>query len=41
MLKYLARGDIDTFNELAEMSPLYTNHLIGYGIIEGNEQISI
>lgn len=34
MLTYLAHGDIQTFQEFAEISPLYTNHLIGYGIIE-------
>ena len=34
MLKYLSIGDIQTFKEFAELSPLYTNHLIGYGIIE-------
>ncbi|MBU2647853.1 hypothetical protein KKI24_24305 [bacterium] len=37
MLKYLARGDIETFKDLASLSPLYTNHLIGYGIIEEND----
>ncbi len=36
MLLYLSRGDIDTFNEFATMSPIFTNHLIGYGIIEEN-----
>ena len=34
MLKYLAVGDIETFKEFAAMSPYYTNHLLGYGIIE-------
>ena len=34
MLKYLAIGDDETFKEFAELSSLYTNHLIGYGIIE-------
>jgi len=34
MLKYLARGDIRRFNELAAKHPRYTNHLLGYGIIE-------
>jgi hypothetical protein len=36
MLKLLSLGDIETFREFAELSPLYTNHLIGYGIIEEN-----
>ena len=36
MLKYLSVGDNKTFKEFAELSPLYTNHLIGYGIIEEN-----
>ncbi len=34
MLTYLATGDIKTFQEFAQLSPLYTNHLIGYGIAE-------
>lgn len=34
MLRYLARGDEETFAELAKYSRQYTNHLIGYGIIE-------
>ena len=33
MLKYLARGDFRTFDELSRISPLYTNHLLGYSII--------
>lgn len=37
MLLFLSRGDFETFKEFAEMSPLYTNHLIGYGIIEENQ----
>ena len=36
MLLLLSRGDTKTFNEFATMSPLFTNHLIGYGIIEEN-----
>ena len=36
MLEYLAIGDTTTFNEFASMSPYYTNHLLGYGIIEKN-----
>lgn len=34
MLAFLAQGDIETFKSFARDSPLYTNHLIGYGIIE-------
>lgn len=34
MLEYLARGDVETFNEFAAMSQYYTNHLLGYGIID-------
>ncbi|WP_198012274.1 hypothetical protein [Desulfosarcina sp. BuS5] len=37
MLKYLSLDDIETFKEFADLSPLYTNHLIGYGIVEQNE----
>ncbi|MCR1795839.1 ATP-binding protein, partial [Leptospira sp. id769339] len=33
MLTFLAIGDYDTFVKFAENSPLYTNHLIGYGLI--------
>lgn len=36
MLLFLSRGDVETFKEFAEMSPLFTNHLIGYGIVEEN-----
>ncbi|MBI5895389.1 MAG: hypothetical protein HZB24_05060, partial [Desulfobacterales bacterium] len=36
MLKLLSIGDNETFKEFAKLSPLYTNHLIGYGIIEEN-----
>ena len=36
MLLFLARGDVKTFNECAQLSPLYTNHLLGYGILEEN-----
>jgi hypothetical protein len=36
MLSMLARGDCESFCEFAEISPLYTNHLIGYGILEEN-----
>lgn len=34
MLKYLAANDMKTFNEFANLSPYYTNHLLGYGIVE-------
>lgn len=34
MLEYLARGDHQKFHELASKHPGYTNHLIGYGILE-------
>lgn len=37
MLKYLSLDDIETFKEFADLSPLYTNHLIDYGIVEQNE----
>lgn len=33
MLKYLALGDIPTFNQFSQLSPYYTNHLLGYGIV--------
>lgn len=36
MLSMLARGDCESFCEFAALSPLYTNHLIGYGILEEN-----
>lgn len=36
MLTYLARGDYKTFNDLALLSALYTNHLVGYGILSSN-----
>jgi len=34
MLRILARGDSETFKEYAQLSPLYTNHLLGYGFLE-------
>jgi len=34
MLRLLSRGDIETFKEFAKISPLYTNHLCGYGILQ-------
>jgi hypothetical protein len=34
MLRMLARGDIGSFSEFAQVSPLYTNHLLGYGILQ-------
>jgi len=36
MLKYLALGDIKTFDDLANLSKDYTNHLLGYGILDKN-----
>lgn len=33
MLTYLARGDLQEFNELAGSDPTYTQHLLGYGVI--------
>ncbi len=38
MLKMLSRGDLETFREFAELSPLYTNHLLGYGVLQEVEQ---
>ena len=38
MLRMLSRGDIKTFNEFAELSPLYTNHLLGYGVLQETEK---
>jgi hypothetical protein len=34
MLKYIAMDDIETFNDLANLSPEFTNHLIGYNIVD-------
>lgn len=34
MLRMLARGDTNTFREFAQLSSLYTNHLLGYGILQ-------
>jgi len=34
MLEYLARGDTQKFNELASQHISYTNHLLGYGLVE-------
>lgn len=39
MLTYLAIGDYKKFYELDKVSPNYTNHLLGYGIIEENEDV--
>lgn len=36
MLEFLAIGDISTFKEFASISPTYTKHLLGYGIIDEN-----
>jgi hypothetical protein len=37
MLCMLACGDVDSFNAFARESPNYTNHLIGYGVVERTE----
>jgi hypothetical protein len=34
MLKYLAQGDMDSFNEFASDSAIFTKHLIGYGLVQ-------
>lgn len=34
MIEYLATGDLETFQDFANISNYYTNHLLGYGIIE-------
>ncbi len=34
MLRMLSRADYKTFQEFAELSPLYTNHLLGYGVLQ-------
>lgn len=34
MLQFLALDDIETFNAFARDTPQYTNHLLGYGLIE-------
>lgn len=36
MLKYIALDNMKTFNELALLSPEFTNHLLGYKIIDKN-----
>ncbi len=38
MLKFLALGDIPTFMEFASASREYTNHLLGYNIVDQNNQ---
>lgn len=37
MLEYLAMGDVQTFNGLAEVDRTYISHLLSYGIITKNE----
>lgn len=37
MLTWLSINEIETFKELAELSPEYISHLINYGIIEKSE----
>ncbi|MBN1547393.1 MAG: hypothetical protein JW902_12110 [Syntrophaceae bacterium] len=34
MLRMLSRGEYKTFQELIGISPLYTNHLLGYGVLQ-------
>lgn len=36
MLKYLAQGDIDSFNDFAQESNVFTKHLIGYGLVQSS-----
>ncbi|MDH4318954.1 MAG: hypothetical protein OEV64_11225 [Desulfobulbaceae bacterium] len=38
MLRMLSRGDEKTFEEFAALSPLYTNHLLGYGVLQEVDQ---
>jgi hypothetical protein len=38
MLRMLSRGDLKTFQEFAELSSLYTNHLLGYGVLQEVEK---
>lgn len=38
MLKHLAIGDIETFYLFANSSPEYTNHLLGYKILDRNKE---
>lgn len=37
MLTYLANGELDAFNDLADLSPELTAHLKGYNLIEENQ----
>lgn len=37
MLRFLAQGDFDNFNNFANNHDNYTRHLIGYGIIQGGD----
>jgi len=37
MLEYLAKNEIETFKELANLSNEFIEHLIGYGIIDQNQ----
>lgn len=39
MLKFLALGDLNTFNEFAQHSSEYTNHLLGYNILDRNKDL--
>jgi len=37
MLKFLAVGNSETFNEFARLSREYTNHLLGYNLLDRNQ----
>lgn len=36
MLKYLAQGDTDSFNDFAQNSNAFTKHLVGYGLVQSS-----
>lgn len=38
MLEYLARGDTRASNQWSEISPYYTSHLLGYGIVQKEQE---
>jgi len=37
MLRFLAQGDMDSFQQFATQSPILTRHLIGYGLVQHSE----
>ncbi len=39
MLKFLAVGNLELFNEFAKYSKEYTNHLLGYNILDQNSEL--